>query len=132
MELCSNGTDDDGDGLTDEVSAMNTDCNACSLEQFQGRAYWFCNTEESWPVARDACDALGVSLTSVHDMQHDEFLLSHLVVRGGALLYRRILDRSQRPCDGKDLRMGRRYALGLSGLAAGRTQRRRRRGLCCG
>ncbi len=84
IEIC-NGTDDDNDGLVDEVSASNTSCNGCALEQFQGSAYWFCGSDPgAWGVARDACLGLGTNLVSIHDTAADTFLLGHLTSRGGS------------------------------------------------
>ncbi len=82
-EVCD-GMDDDGDGLVDEVSPTNTVCNDCDLEQFEGHAYWFCPSYLAWSDARDACEALGADLASVHDLAGDQFLRGHLPSDGGS------------------------------------------------
>ena len=82
LETC-NGVDDDCDGLIDEVSAANTDCGSCRLEQFMNRAYWFCEEAISWDEARDACRALGSELAVIEDANHDGFIATAQPDNGG-------------------------------------------------
>ncbi len=84
VELC-NGGDDDCDGLVDEVSNDNLECNGCSLAQLGGYAFWFCTQSQSWADARHACMGLGADLTAVADMPTDDLLTARIGTGAGQL-----------------------------------------------
>ena len=50
VEICD-GTDNDGDGLIDEASPANEECDGCDLAEIDGRAYWACPGPTAWGFA---------------------------------------------------------------------------------
>jgi len=76
MELC-NQRDDDCDGLLDEFSAANGDCEDCLLAEFAGHSYWFCDETDDWDNARGHCQAFGpVDLPIVDSAEENAFLFA--------------------------------------------------------
>lgn len=73
LEEC-NGVDDDGDGLVDEWSPVNDQCNDCALFQRMGRAYWRCDGGR-WTDVQPLCAELGANLASVQDADENLFLV---------------------------------------------------------
>lgn len=80
LEECD-GIDNDGDGLVDEWSPVNDECNGCALHQRQGRAYWVCGNGR-WTDLQPQCMSFGADLASVHDAEENLFLT--LMVPNGA------------------------------------------------
>jgi hypothetical protein len=73
VEVCDE-VDNDGDGLVDEVSAVNEVCGACTLVQLEGSAYFVCDEPLSWADARGACQGRGADLADIEDDAENEFL----------------------------------------------------------
>lgn len=76
-EVCD-GVDNDRDGLVDEASSENLECDGCLLSQLDGSAYWICEGPAIWQDARDACLARGGDLASIHDALEDAFLAAYV------------------------------------------------------
>ena len=72
VEEC-NGEDDDGDGLIDEWSPINEECNSCTLYQREDSAYWYC-PNDSWTDAQMRCATFGANLASVQDFEENLWL----------------------------------------------------------
>ncbi|MCA9704470.1 MAG: C-type lectin domain-containing protein [Myxococcales bacterium] len=75
------GIDNDGDGLIDEWSPVNAQCNGCDLYQRQGRAYWRCDNGR-WTDLQPQCAGFGANLASIQDAEENLFLA--LRTRSGA------------------------------------------------
>jgi len=76
VEVCD-GTDNDGDGLVDEISADNVACNGCMLAQRNDRAYFFCEIAGDWLTARPQCQALGADLVAIEDQTENDFIFAN-------------------------------------------------------
>ncbi len=72
VEEC-NGIDDDGDGLIDEWSALNEECDGCMLYQREGSAYWHCSND-NWTDMQMQCATYGANLASVQDSEENLWL----------------------------------------------------------
>jgi hypothetical protein len=76
MELC-NQVDDDCDTLLDEFSPANGDCEDCTLGEFAGHSYWFCDEIDDWDNARSHCQAFGpVDMPIVDDADENAFIFA--------------------------------------------------------
>jgi hypothetical protein len=73
LEEC-NGVDDDGDGLVDEWSPVNEQCEDCTLFQRSGSAYWLCDGGR-WTDVQPLCASFGANLASVQDADENLFLV---------------------------------------------------------
>jgi hypothetical protein len=73
QEEC-NGLDDDGDGLVDEWSPVNEQCDDCMLYQRSGSAYWLCDGGR-WTDVQPLCASFGANLASVQDADENLFLV---------------------------------------------------------
>src|SRR5690606_1522024 len=80
LEECD-GIDNDGDGLIDEWSPVNSACNGCTLYQRSGSAYWLC-PHGRWTDLQPVCMGFGANLASIQDA--DENLYLTLRVKSGA------------------------------------------------
>jgi len=47
---------------------------ACTRKTRNGKAYWVCNNDRNWDVARANCQAIGMDLTSIDDADEAEFV----------------------------------------------------------
>jgi hypothetical protein len=72
VEEC-NGIDDDGDGLVDEWSPVNEQCDDCTLFQRSGSAYWLCDGGR-WTDVQPLCASFGANLASIQDADENLFL----------------------------------------------------------
>ncbi|MCH9648219.1 MAG: hypothetical protein K0U98_08270 [Deltaproteobacteria bacterium] len=69
-EVCD-GVDNDLDGQVDEGNVCG-----CTLEGYETKLYWFCNTAVSWPTAEAACQALPGSLAKIEDSDENDWIAS--------------------------------------------------------
>lgn len=106
LEECD-GVDNDQDGLVDEWSEVNEQCNGCDLFQNEGRTYWRCSNDR-WTDVQSMCEGFGANLASIQDA--DENLYLTLRTRPGQL------DRDQRHRRRGQLHVGRRGAPALHQL----------------
>lgn len=72
VEVCDQ-VDNDGDGLVDEWSELNEQCNGCDLYQREGRAYWRC-ANGRWTDLQPRCEGFGANLASIQDAEENLFL----------------------------------------------------------
>lgn len=72
VEECD-GIDNDGDGLVDEWSELNEQCNDCDLFQREGSAYWRCSNGR-WTDVQPRCEGFGANLASIQDAEENLFL----------------------------------------------------------
>jgi hypothetical protein len=73
LEEC-NGVDDDDDGLVDEWSPINEQCDDCKLFQRSGSAYWLCDGGR-WTDLQPLCASFGANLASIQDADENLFLV---------------------------------------------------------
>lgn len=73
IEVC-NGEDDDGDGLVDEVSPRNPECEDCELAQYEDHAYWICREPRTWDQALEDCAVRGAELARIDSSQENLFI----------------------------------------------------------
>ncbi len=74
-ELCD-GSDNDCNGLVDEASAMNTECEGCTLGLREDHAYYYCPQALSWDEARAFCMQWAADLVILDDQAEQDFLLA--------------------------------------------------------
>ncbi|MEM9453182.1 MAG: C-type lectin domain-containing protein [Myxococcota bacterium] len=67
------GIDNDGDGLVDEWSEINEQCNDCDLFQHEGSAYWRCSNGR-WTDVQPVCESFGANLASIQSADENLFL----------------------------------------------------------
>jgi len=70
-ERC-NASDDDCDGTIDEGAP----CGRCTPRSSGGRAYLFCEDEQTWNDARVACQTRGYDLVVIEDAAENDFVFS--------------------------------------------------------
>ena len=80
-EVCD-GIDNDNDGLIDEVGPGNAECNACTLLQGEGQAWWACTEDKGWELAQTRCEEYGAQLAMVLDEASQAFLLENISAMG--------------------------------------------------
>ncbi len=83
LEECD-GIDNDGDGLVDEWSPINEECEDCELFQARGYAYWRCGNED-WVAWQARCEDMGANLASVRDAE-ENLLMTVRTVEGASWL----------------------------------------------
>lgn len=71
-----NGVDDDGDGLVDEPSPTNLECDDCTSVILDGIAFTTCTAELSWADARARCMMLGGDLASFDDLAQQQTVVA--------------------------------------------------------
>ncbi len=81
-EVCDQ-KDNDCDGLEDEFSPTNNDCEGCKMVYFEPHLYHFCATQEKWPDARTRCEERGAALAIDDDMEEHDWLVSQLPDESG-------------------------------------------------
>ncbi len=75
VEICD-GIDNDGDGLIDEASESNDNCDGCALGELDDATYFVCGPLATWEEARAICQSKGAELASIPSQAHNDFVTS--------------------------------------------------------
>lgn len=65
-ELCNAGVDDDCDGLVDEHSPANLECDGCSLSALGDATFWVCSQPLAFSPGEAFCQQYGAAVHLVH------------------------------------------------------------------
>ncbi len=109
-ELCD-GQDNDCDPQVDEYSPSNTECEGCTLGEFEGSHYWLCASSLSWDNSRAACMDLGGGVDlAIISSQGEQDYIAGLVTGVGDHVWLGASDAAQEGAwlwiDGSDLMGG--------------------------
>lgn len=77
VEVCD-GIDNDGDGLVDEFSESNAQCNSCTLFEVDHHAYWICSEPVDWFTHLLRCEAKGAVPIRIDDYATNGTIASYL------------------------------------------------------
>ncbi len=78
VDVCGDSVDQDCNGRTDDGPG----CPDCPTAGYDGKTYAFCWGPRSQPAARANCQALGMDLVVIDDMDEDGFVVGQAGTRG--------------------------------------------------